>query len=240
MQQTREAEVVLSARLVSRWILLAIASLVSVYVALRAHRYVTGRDTELLSLLHLGEEANVPTFFSAVLLLIASGLSGLIAHAVRLNDRNNLTHWRALALIFLFLSFDEATELHERLDPVGRAMVDPSGLFAYPWVVAGIMLAVVFAASYIPFLVRIDRRHRMLFIVSGCIFMAGAVGMEMASAYVWDTSDDPAIYFVVQTAEEVLEMLGIAVFIYSLLSYIQTHFDGIVLRIGSSLNSFKG
>ena len=59
-------------------------------------------------------ENNVPTYFSALILLIAGCLAGLIALWQVAQGSVFARHWIALAPLFLFLSVDEAISLHER------------------------------------------------------------------------------------------------------------------------------
>jgi hypothetical protein len=60
----------------------------------------------------------------------------------------------------------------------------------------------------------------------------GALGMEMVDGYYASLyGDNNFVYVVLTTIEEFFEMVGIAVFIYALLSYISTHMKGFALSI---------
>jgi len=79
--------------------------------------YVLGHSTHLgfVNLFNLNNEMNVPAWHSSSTLLLCSILLGLIAnHKMREGDGYSL-HWVGLALIFVFLSLDEAISVHERL-----------------------------------------------------------------------------------------------------------------------------
>ena len=64
----------------------------------------------------------------------------------------------------------------------------------------------------------------MAFYISGIVYVSGAVGMEMIGAKYYEiyleTQQDAQDfgYVLLTTAEEILEMSGIALFIFSLLS----------------------
>ena len=75
------------------------------------------RFTELLlEKFSFGGEGNFPAFFSAVLLLIASALFGVIGRCVRAVEGAKSGYWMALAGVFMFLTLDEAAQIHEKLD----------------------------------------------------------------------------------------------------------------------------
>jgi hypothetical protein len=61
-----------------------------------------------------------------------------------------------------------------------------------------------------------------LFLLAGAIYVSGALGMESIGAYIGDViSFNTKAYWLVSIFEELLEMFGVVVFIYSLLSYIK-------------------
>ena len=60
-----------------------------------------------------------------------------------------------------------------------------------------------------------------MFITSGAIFVLGAIGFEMLSGWQAEVSGKRTyLYMIFYTCEEALEMTGIAIFIYALLSHI--------------------
>ncbi len=83
-------------------------------------------------------EANVPTYFNVIILFISALLLGCIAAwKFSVKDKFRI-HWAGLALIFLYLSMDEAAALHERLIKPMRSIVNfegYGGLFYFAWVI---------------------------------------------------------------------------------------------------------
>jgi hypothetical protein len=62
-----------------------------------------------------------------------------------------------------------------------------------------------------------------LFILAGTIYVGGALGMEMVNARYADLYGFKNLTYQLMTAvEEFLEMSGIAIFIYALMSYVAT------------------
>ncbi len=64
----------------------------------------------------------------------------------------------------------------------------------------------------------------ILFVVSGLTYVLGAIGLEMIGGLRVDVhGSDDLVYLLIVTCEEFLEMLGIVIFIYALLSYMGEH-----------------
>ena len=127
-----------------------------------------------------------------------------------------------LALGFVILSVDEASSLHETLmKPIGVSVA--GDLFYFKWLGPGIVVVALVGLSYLPFLLALPRRLGALFLASGIVFVAGAVGAEwIGSEMSRDRPDAHATwaYQIEVIVEEGLEMTGIALFIYALLLYI--------------------
>jgi len=72
------------------------------------------------------------------------------------------------------------------------------------------------------------------FIMAGVIFLTGALGVEMLGAREADVYGyDTVIYGFLYSLEEMLEMLGVVLFIYALLSYLAQLQGGLVLVLGN-------
>src|SRR5678815_2234321 len=67
----------------------------------------------LVGYLSLSYEANVPNFYQAALLLACATLLSLSAMAARRRGDGFIGRWWILACGFLYMSFDEAAQLHE-------------------------------------------------------------------------------------------------------------------------------
>lgn len=184
----------------------------------------------LISLFNFDTEKNVPTFYSSVAILCSSAVLFFIAFSHKKNGLRYLG-WMGLAVIFLFLSIDEITSLHERLAQPVRSLLDTSGLLYFAWVIPYGLAVVVFVMVYSRFLFKLPRNIMILFILSGGIFISGAIGIELfGGRYNELYGSENIIYSLIYTLEEFLEMLGIALFIYALLTYIESEFG--LLTIG--------
>ena len=78
-------------------------------------------------------------------------------------------YWFAIAAGFLILAIDEVAGLHESLN----SAIVPS------WALFGGVLVAVVALAFIPFLLSLQRRLALMFVVAGVIYVAGAIIVEL-------------------------------------------------------------
>jgi hypothetical protein len=186
----------------------------------------------LVRLFDVNEENNIPSWYSSISLLFCSVLLGVIA-TVKSQRRDRFArHWLGLAVLFLLMSVDEAASVHELLIPLG-GMFKASGAFLFFWVVPAMVFVVGMLFAYTKFLIALPSKTRDLFLVAGTVFVFGSIGFEMIGAYYFDNfvSKDPAAFSsgwpalsmaIVLAVEELLEMLGVLIFIHCLLSYLNS------------------
>jgi hypothetical protein len=180
-------------------------------------------DVKVISFFFLGSEGNLPTYFSTFMLLEATVLLGAVAATERRKAGSFAHYWLALALIFFFLATDETAQIHEKATIPLRALFGLHGALNFAWVLVGIPAVLLVGGYYLRFLRGIERRYAVLFVISGAIYVTGAVGFEMWGGWISDhLGDRSALYFVEAHLEETFEMVGVALFIYSLLSLMKT------------------
>lgn len=215
---------------------LAVLALAAAHAAGLYARFAQGwpAETPWIAFFNFDTEANLPTWFSAGLLLAAAVLAGVIAAWRRRAGERFARHWAGLAVLFLFLSADEACSLHERLNdlPALQRSLSPSGALYYPWVAVYAALAGVLALAYVRFLASLPRRTAVSLALAGLLYAVGAVGLEMVGAAHDERfgRDNPG-YAAVSTFEEALEMLGALLLIHALLAYPAKAAGGAPLRI---------
>ena len=192
----------------------------------------------LSGLFFLDYETNIPTLYSALTLLFCSIILGFIANVKRASRGAYVNYWMALSIIFLFFSVDEFTSLHEKLiEPLRSSLnasgFNTSGFFHFAWVIPGAAFVFICLLAFTQFLSNLPTRTRRLFLLAGSLYISGALGMEMIGGYYSSliNGENNIIYAIIVTIEESLEMLGIAVFIYSLLHYISYYMKGTSLHI---------
>lgn len=173
---------------------------------------------------NLNEEHNLPTVYSALLLLGCAALLAVITTDARRTRSRDARYWSGLAAGFAFMALDEAVTIHELLNAPLRAMLGASGPLYFAWVVPYGLLAAAVGLLYARFLLRLPRAIAVRFVVAGLIFVGGAVGVEllqglMYGSYGHDYRSAPMelAYLV----EETMEMFGVAYFIHALLLQLQ-------------------
>jgi hypothetical protein len=186
----------------------------------------------LMNSFYLDKESNIPTFFNALLLFLPSQLFSLIS-VWKFSVRDKYRYfWAGLALIYLFLAFDEASSLHETLIKPMRAIVGAEGIFRFSWVVAGGTAVVLFGLVYFYFFLHLERKFKILFFLSLAVYIGGVIGGEMISGYVASNFGMKSfIYGVTASLEESLELIGCSLLIYSLLEYLKDNLpQGLIFK----------
>jgi|SRR5690606_31113469 len=202
-------------------IVLLIANIFSVTTKLNYFLDYNNQDyvRVLSNLFDFDVEKSIPTMFSSFILFFSAILLGFFG----IKDKNKgikYSPWFGLSTIFIYLSVDEMMELHEHLVTAVKTIIPTSGILYYAWIIPyGIGLIILFAVYY-KFLIRLPRRTLYLFILSGIIFVLGAVGIESFEGWEHELHGERTLtYCIMYTFEEILEMLGVSLFIYSILSY---------------------
>lgn len=164
-------------------------------------------------LLELNGERNLPTWFSSGILLVAATLLGGLA----LNaDRRHRAAWTFLAVVFAGLSLDETASIHEMSNaPLRRVLHLGPGLY-FPWIVGGLLLAGLVLVREWRLLRSLPRHTSSWFIVAGIVYVSGAIGFEALAAPLYASHAHPFAHAALVTAEELLEMLGVTLFIVAL------------------------
>lgn len=181
------------------------------------HDWVYG----LVPLFSLDGEANIPAWYASGTLLLSSLLLALIAAAERGSGNRYRRHWIGLSLIFLLMSIDEAAAIHEETIQPLREALNAGGIFYFTWVILGAAFALVVFMGYLRFLASLPRGIAGLFLAGGALYVAGALGLEMGGGqYAEVYGERNLTYAMITSFEELLEMLGILVFIYGLASYL--------------------
>ena len=227
----------LDATRAARLLACGVAALAAGHLATAAVQYGAGYDRQLglRPLLNLNGEANLPSWYSAALLLAAAALLAVVWRTSPAVSGSGRPYWAGLAAVFLFLSADEAAEIHEMLNPL-REHFGSGGLLYWAWVVPYGIAGLAFAAAYARFLMRLPSRTARLFVAAGVLYVGGALGLEMAGGMAMERVGRGTLTVVVlYTLEELAEMSAAVLFVYALLDYLARR-DGRVeveLRTGA-------
>ncbi len=194
------------------------------------------RLARLMRRFDLGFEPSLPAWYSSLGLLGCALLLACIAASKRRARDEFARHWTLLSLVFVLLALDEAIMIHEMASRPLQELFNSSGIFYLAWVLPASLFVLLFGIANLKFLAHLEPRERKLFLAAGIIFLAGAIGLEMlASSILADPVHEAQGiaslgHTFVQSVEEALEMLGVALFLFGLLEYISRHIGCIQMR----------
>jgi len=201
-------------------LVLAVSGLIGQLLVLYTRDFLF-RDA-FAQLTDLNGETNLPATFSSLLLLIAALLLSFVASAQRKRSDQFARAWRVLAGVFYYLALDENAMFDERTMNIVRQIVPAHGLLHYSWVIpygiAGIIL-LLFIRKLIWTLPPIIR---LQFIIAGFCYVMGAMGMEMFEGLLSEHKGGELPMQLLIFVEELLEMLGVILFISAILRFIRT------------------
>jgi hypothetical protein len=163
----------------------------------------------------LNTERNIPTLFSSAIMLGASLLLGYIAYLTKLSRGRYVLLWALLSFGFLFLSIDETAYIHENLSE------DVAG-----WIFVVAPFLIIFFIGYIGFFLHLPRKTKLLFLLAGILFIGGAFFLEYIGSSRISLAGDNRIAttLLFTSIEESFEMIGINIFVFALLLYLQDIF----------------
>lgn len=192
---------------------LVAASVTTHYVAYRLQVADPGTDViTALAWLDVNAERNVPTAWSASLLLLAAIAAGVLAVRGASGGRG----WSLVAATAGFLALDESLELHERLAPAGKAVVGQ--LLHFAWVVPGAAAGAVVGTLLLLRLRAQPALVRRRLVLAGITYLTGALLLETVSGVVLRHDGPREPYIAVTALEELLEMAGASLLLATVLA----------------------
>lgn len=210
-------------------ILLSIAGQFSKYVL--GHGYLKG----LVPLFYVDAEANLPTFFSVLLLLATSTLLLMCASLGEDELQRHRLHWFALAAGFGFMAYDEAFQVHERLNTPMRELLGGAaeGYWFYAWVVPAMLLVTLVGLLFTRFLRELPALTRNRFLVAAALYLGGALVLEMVGGRHAELyGQENLAYSLIATVEETLEIAGLITFLRALMLHVAGINPALTVRFG--------
>ena len=221
-------------------ILLFLLSTTDFIVTSIAYRQGVGEVHGLARVFSLDGERNLPTAYNVFLLLVPTLLLATITFLERRETGSIPWYWAILMFGFCFMAMDEAWTIHEDLIiPLREKFFGhgSGGAFHAAWVIPGMGVVFVLFLFYLRFLFKLPKKHRVAFIVSGAVYLSGALGMEMIDNY-YMTRHGNNYYYKLQTIlEESLEMTGLILFIKALLTYLNDYYSELRIKFHTTTES---
>jgi len=167
--------------------------------------------------LDVDSEGSVAAWLSSVALF---SCALVLVGIARRQDTGRRAPWAALAAVFGYFSLDEMSSLHEKVSDPLREALSSSGPLLHPWVIPAAVACMLGTIAFWPLLRTLNRETSGLFTAGGFVYFGGAIGFEVLSGIIAGPPGVPdSRYAAVATVEELLEMLGITVFLAALADY---------------------
>jgi hypothetical protein len=168
---------------------------------------------------NIDQEANIPTWFTAVVALYLAMMASMIASVVKSQGKKMAWAWRGIALMGIYIAMDEVAGFHElAIDPI-RDNWEISPWLYQSWVIPAMAVVVIIAFIYIKFLWKLPMYTKFYLILGALIYIAGAVGVESIGGFVLTTQGLNDWYVQLAHIEEFLEMMGLITILYSSVEY---------------------
>ncbi|MCB0792629.1 MAG: hypothetical protein H6595_07600 [Flavobacteriales bacterium] len=202
----------------TRVFLIVLGALVAMHLLVAfCHLFLHWPVNALTILFDLDAENNAPTFYNCFLFFVGAFFFYL---AWRIEERRPRWPWYLMAVVFVFLGFDEGAQVHEQFMLVTLRMMDwkfgEMGMLYYAWYIPYGLATLALALLLVRWLFRLDPRTRWGMVVGGVIYVTGAVFFESISGDIAESIGDVDLgmngaYVTVVTFEETFEMLGLII-----------------------------
>lgn len=177
-----------------------------------------------LNLFSVNLEASFPTWYSTLLLFAVAVLTTLITIAKFHAEEKGRWYWGGLVLVFLYLSADEGIGIHEIFADWIQQTFHTTGFFEFGWQIVAIPVVLLVIILYARFIFRLPASTRTKLILAALVYLGGALFVEGISANQWSIDGGMSMrYLTIATIEELMEMLGAIMFIYTVLDTIVQH-----------------
>lgn len=239
-----QIKISISPRTIVKYLLIGVIFFTLVSTGIQICKYVFDYRDEWMKLFNLDRELNFPTWYSALMIGFCSIMLKIIARGKKQQSDRYSRDWQLLSFIFFLLAIDEVLSIHEILiiPEVSEALRLPWFLHSM-WVIPGMVFVGWFVKRFWKFSRHLPLKSQRHFIVAGLTYVGGALLMEMIGSYLAESQGQQHLpYALVATVEEVMEMIGIIIFIYGLLYYLSQWAKQLNLQVDildSSLKSHR-
>ena len=228
-----QIKIAVSPRTIIRYLLAGVFFFTVVSTGIQICKYVFDYRDEWMDLFNLDRELNFPTWYSALMLGFCAILLKIIAVGKKQQSDRYTKDWQLLSVIFCWMAIDEVLSIHEILiiPEVSEALNLPWFLHSM-WVIPGIIFVAWFAKRYSKFVRHLPSDSKRHFIIAGCTYVGGALIMEMLGSYFAESiGQQHIVYALIATVEELLETIGVVLFIRALLHYLYKWAERLNLQI---------
>lgn len=207
------------------------AILIAISFGFAGIKLTTGHDViySTFRLFDLNHEANIPSWYSANLLLFGAIAAGLVSTVTRGAHRRG---WQGIALVMAFFSVDEIAGLHERF-VLPENFAGPFGpVRNITWVFVGVVVTGALVTLFLRTVLTCPPPIRRAVLVAGAIYAGGALGFETLGG-LWALGHGEAnwMHAILEHMEEGMELIGATLFLDACLRYLEIQ-GGASVRAG--------
>lgn len=167
--------------------------------------------------INLDSENSVPSWWSSSLMLGSALIMYAFSRAEQGRGLYGSSIWFPLAVVFAFLSLDEAASFHESIMAPLRNLLGLDGIFYFAWVIPAFFVLIAFGLLILRQFLALPRAIQMQFAVCGTIYVSGALGMELFGAALTSSGMGASAYYsFCIIIEEGFEVIGLTIFFASL------------------------
>lgn len=210
-----------------------VAALVLTTFAAQVLKFTGVLPTGITRFFDSNSKMNFPTAYKILALLGCTVLLALIAAAKRRQRGRYARHWKGLAFVFLFLTTDEATMIHQNLDRALQRVTGADGALYFSWTIVYLPLVAAFAVIYWRFFRSLRPRQQLLFVVAGVCYAGGSGGLELLKSTTYSSAGyELTLRFGFLAAlSDSLQEVGLLVFLYALLRELAAEVEEVRLRL---------
>jgi len=206
-------------------ILLALTTLNLVFFYLHNNKPDSLLINNFNNLFDTNMESNIPTCFSAILIFINALVLALIG---KYTKNNKINYWYLLSGIMLYLSIDELTIIHEKINTEITAYNFLNSFWGSGWAGLYVIFAIIIFILFIGFIIDLPKNTRNLILLAGIIYVFGAAGLEFIGGIY---AESFVVYKYLTTVEEALESGAMIIFCYALIDYLYINHSSIKFKL---------
>jgi len=185
-------------------------------------QYVT-REIGIPRQFDLNGEGNFASWFQAFPLLLCALLTLLIAAHFRGQHSPLAGRWGAASALFLLMSVDEASQLHDLFTgPLRRGLQIDFGIFYFAWLLPAVCFLAFCAWYFAPLARSLPGAVRNRLLGALALYFGGAIVVEMLSGFAVEHGRRSTPYLAVLTFEETCELAGMLLVVGALLALLRT------------------
>jgi len=205
--------------------LLFFLHIVSIVISTKFGFEIIPSGKHFCRLFNMDSESNIPTWLQSVI-LFTSSLLALWSGFIYSESENQVREfWLLISAVLMFFSIDEISMLHNRIR-LPQGMEISFGSFTllphFFWIIPGSVGVIIFCFLIYKPLLMIDKATRRRLVFAAIVYFAGAIGLELISALIWETANRGKAfsYFLLVGAEETMEFAGAIMCLRALLIFL--------------------